>query len=268
MIIDVLPVYSRCIEEHLMKLFQRNYPCFYPQGRPLPRNYPALNALRSPYVLASPDVLNCDHLYRLAREPRLHVYAPLNPQKSTKELWYCGLIMLVRGCLSLFPCVVVSIGLLTAASDLSNRRAPGFALPDASLQYHDLYKYRGKIVILNVMQTTCPHCKSFSKNLKRLKDKYGTRVQIVNIVNPPDNLEKVRDYQRLNRTNQLILFDCGQVTASYLKITPENPRFETPYFFVIDNQGWIRDDYGYNALNEGIFTGEGLDKIIDNLLLE
>lgn len=177
--------------------------------------------------------------------------------------------MKVRGCLSFFPCFVVSIGLLTAASDLSNRRAPGFSLGDGVAgQYHDLYKYRGKIVILNLMQTTCPRCKSFSKNLKRLKGKYGTRVQIVNIVHLPDTLESVRDYQRLNRINQLILFDCGQVTASYLKITPENNRIETPYVFVIDNQGWIRDDYGYNVLNRGIFEGDGLDKIIDNLLLE
>ena len=91
-------------------------------------------------------------------------------------------------------------------------------------------------------------------------------MQIVNIVNPPDNLEKVRDYQVSNRFKQLILFDCGQVTASYLKITPEKPRFETPYFFVIDEEGWIRDDYGYNDLNRGLFEGDALDKIIDNLL--
>ena len=167
---------------------------------------------------------------------------------------------------ALLPCFFVFIGLLTGASDLSNRLAPGFALPDASLIYHDLYKYRGKIVILNVMQTACPHCKRFSRNLQRIREKYETKVQIVNIVNPPDNLEKVRDYQVSNRFKQLILFDCGQVTASYLKITPEKPRFETPYFFVIDEEGWIRDDYGYNDLNRGLFEGDALDKIIDNLL--
>ena len=94
---------------------------------------------------------------------------------------------------ALLPCFFVFIGLLTGASDLSNRLAPGFALPDASLIYHDLYKYRGKIVILNVMQTACPHCKRFSRNLQRIREKYETKVQIVNIVNPPDNLEKVRD---------------------------------------------------------------------------
>lgn len=161
------------------------------------------------------------------------------------------------------------IGALNAASDLSNRRAPGFTLPDINVQYHDLYKYRGKVVILNVMQTRCPHCKSFSKNLKRVADKYGAKVQVINIVNPPDNQQSVREYMSFMgsyTSKQLFLFDCGQVTASYLKITPENPGFDTPHFFVIDSLGWIQDDYSYNALNDNIFTGEGLDEIVNRYL--
>ncbi len=160
-------------------------------------------------------------------------------------------------------------GTLSAASDLSNRRAPGFALPDSSLRYHDLYKYRGKVVILNVMQTKCPHCKYFSKNLKRIADKYGVRIQVINIVNPPDSQQSVREYMASMgsyASKQLFLFDCGQVTASYLKITPENPGFDTPYFFVIDQMGWIQDDYSYNVLNDSIFRGEGLDEIINRYL--
>ena len=161
------------------------------------------------------------------------------------------------------------IGTLNAASDLSNRRAPGFALPDLNVQYHDLYKYRGKVVIVNVMQTTCPHCKSFSKNLKRVADKYGAKIQVINIVLPPDTQQSVREY--MNRmgsytSRQLFLFDCGQVSASYLRVTPENPGIDTPHFFVIDSLGWIQDDYGYNALNDNIFTGEGLDEIINRYL--
>ena len=161
------------------------------------------------------------------------------------------------------------IGTLNAASDLSNRRAPGFTLADSNVQYHDLYKYRGKVVILNVMQTRCPHCKFFSKNLKRVADKYGAKIQVINIVNPPDNQRSVREYMAFMgsyTSRQLFLFDCGQVTGSYLKITPENPNFDTPHFFVIDSQGWIQDDYGYNALNDNIFRGEALDEIINRHL--
>ena len=153
-----------------------------------------------------------------------------------------------------------------SAGSLSNRRAPGFSLPDLSLQQHDLYKYRGKVVILNVMKTDCPHCVSFSKNLARVEDKYEHRIKVIDIVIPPDNQSTVQKYLISNGFSQLVLFDCGQVAASYLKITPRNPKFDTPHFFVIDQQGWIQEDYGYNALNNSIFQGQGLDKIIDKYL--
>ena len=135
-----------------------------------------------------------------------------------------------------------------------------------SLQQHDLYKYRGKVVLLNVMKTDCPHCRSFSKNLARVEDKYEPLIKVIDIVIPPDNQNTVQRYLIANGLSQLVLFDCGQVAASYLKITPENPQFDTPHFFVIDQQGWIQEDYGYNALNNSIFQGEGLDKIIDKYL--
>ena len=172
----------------------------------------------------------------------------------------------MRRSLILFLSILLLAVTAWPAGGLSNRRAPGFSLPDLSLQQHDLYKYRGKVVILNVMKTDCPHCLSFSKNLVRIEDKYKSRVKVIDLVIPPDNQNSVQKYLVENGLSQLVLFDCGQVAASYLKITPQNPKFDTPHFFVIDQEGWIQDDYGYNALNNSIFAGEGLDKIIDNYL--
>jgi len=43
-----------------------------------------------------------------------------------------------------------------SAGELSNRRAPGFALPDVNVNYHDLADYRGKVVLLDILQTSCP----------------------------------------------------------------------------------------------------------------
>ena len=174
--------------------------------------------------------------------------------------------MLFRPCRVLLLSLFLFSTLLIAAGNLSNRRAPGFSLPDTSLQQHDLYKYRGKVVILSTMQTQCPHCKVFSKNLARVEDKYGAKIQVINIVNPPDNQQSVQAYLQENRLEQLVLFDCGQVTASYMKVTPQNPTFETPHFFVIDQQGWIQDDYGYGAWNRSVFESEELDEIIEKHL--
>ena len=59
------------------------------------------------------------------------------------------------------------------------------------------------------------------------------------------------------------MFDCGQVAASYLQVTPSNPSVDVPHFFVIDKDGMIREDYGYNQLQKDLFEGEGIYKILD-----
>ena len=35
---------------------------------------------------------------------------------------------------------------------------------------------------------------------------------------------------------------------------------------MIDQQGWIQDDYGHNALNQSIFEGDELNNIIGRYL--
>jgi peroxiredoxin len=150
-----------------------------------------------------------------------------------------------------------------AAGELSNRRAPGFSLPDSNLKQHDLQDYSGKVIVVNFMRTACPHCAVFSKVLGQVEQKYGDAVQVISIVNPPDSQKTVQQYQSANQLSSLMLFDCGQVTASYLKITPQNPSIHVPHFFVIDTEGMIRDDHGYSESARDIFEGQGIFKIID-----
>jgi peroxiredoxin len=152
------------------------------------------------------------------------------------------------------------------ANELSNRRAPGFSLPDLELKNHDLNDYAGKVVVVNVMRTACPHCTEFSKVLQAAEKKYAGQVKVLSFVNPPDNQASVKRYQIANGISTTMLFDCGQASASYLKVTPQNPSFEVPHFFVIDQKGIIREDYGYNMLSKSTFQGEAIYKILDKYL--
>ena len=152
-----------------------------------------------------------------------------------------------------------------AAGELSNRRAPGFSLPDVDLKQHDLYDYRGKVVLVNIMKTDCPQCSGFSKLLAQLQRKHRGRLQVLSIVNsPPENQTTVDQYQARNRLkDSVMLFDCRQAAISYFKLTPARPSFEVPHVFIIDQKGWIQEDYGYNLLNRGIFEGEDLFPIVE-----
>jgi peroxiredoxin len=156
---------------------------------------------------------------------------------------------------------------LFAAGELLGHRAPGFSLPDRTYKYHDPQDYRGKILIVEFMQTTCPHCAAFSKILEEAAAKYAGKVSILSIVNPPDAPDKVAQYAAANKVTIPILFDCGQIAASYVHWAPgKQGGFDIPRVFIIDAGGVIRRDLEYNAMTKEIFEGRGLFNELDKML--
>ena len=155
---------------------------------------------------------------------------------------------------------------LWAAGELSNRRAPGFSLPDSNIKQHDLSDYRGKAVLLEIMLTSCPHCAKFARILEEIAQKHAGRVQVLSIVNPPDTTTTVNKFSRDNGISYPILFDCGQAAGSYMLATPQKPSFDTPHVFLIDEAGIIKNDFGYSVLTLGIFEGRGLFAEVEKLL--
>lgn len=156
---------------------------------------------------------------------------------------------------------------LFGAGELIGHRAPGFSLPDRTFRYHDPQDYRGKILIVEFMQTTCPHCAGFAKILEEAAAKYAGKIAVLSIVNPPDSPEKVGQFAVANKITIPILFDCGQIAASYVHWTPgKSGGFDIPRVFIIDVAGIIRRDLDYNVMTKEIFEGRGLFAELDKLL--
>ena len=155
---------------------------------------------------------------------------------------------------------------LTASGELSGRRAPGFSLIDANFKQHDPQDYRGKILLVELMQTRCPHCAEFSAILEEAVAKYKGQVAAVSIVNPPDTTATVKQYIAEHKITIPVLFDCGQVAGSYMTGYPQNRDFNVPHLFVIDAQGMIHNDFGYSPLTKGIFEGRDLFTELDRML--
>ena len=114
---------------------------------------------------------------------------------------------------------LLTVACALGAGELSGRRAPGFALPEVSARMHDTQDYRGKILIVDFMQTSCAHCVKFSAILEQAKAKYGDKIAVLSVVNPPSDQKSVTAFIAQNKTKTPILFDCGQVAFSYLKPT-------------------------------------------------
>ncbi len=159
---------------------------------------------------------------------------------------------------------LVSVACAFGSGELSGRRAPGFALPDSSTKLHDPMDYRGKVLIVDFMQVTCEHCIKFSAILEQAKARYGDKIAILSIVNPPSEQKGVAEYIGKNKVTSPILFDCGQVAFSYLK--PTSASIQIPHVFLIDGEGMIRNDFGYAANTLNIFEGKGFFAELDKLL--
>jgi len=171
-----------------------------------------------------------------------------------------------------FP--ILLCGILAAICPLSNalqaqqnlRRAPSWSLYDSRGQMRDLLDYRGKIVVIEMMQTTCPHCGAFADILEKVQQKYGDRVAILGVVTvlgpSADSPDKVQAFISGHKVTYPILFDMGQMQYSYIL----KPNVSLPQVYLIDPNGFIRGDWSYGLTSRDIFEGRALFTEIDRLL--
>lgn len=172
---------------------------------------------------------------------------------------------------NLFLFALSSLALLAQSGDYSGRRAPSFSLPDVNMRQHDLLDYRGKVVMVEFMQTKCEKCQALTKMIEaKIKPKYKDDVIVLSIVVPPDNFEDVKKYINVFKVTSPILFDMGQVAGSYVRATPQKPAMYFPHLFLIDQKGQIRADWQWMAPGSfpEVLAGDKLITEIDKLLAE
>ena len=163
-------------------------------------------------------------------------------------------IVILRRLLIAFALCAAS---LLAAGEFSGRRAPGFALYDSQFKFHDPQDYRGKILLIDFMQTTCPHCATLTDILEKVKAKFPGKVEVISIVNPPDTTGTMARYAAAHKVTGPLVFDCGQAAASYLAVKG-NTSVTVPHLFLVDAQGIIRNDWAYDLLGPRHFRGRGV----------
>jgi len=143
------------------------------------------------------------------------------------------------------------------------RRAPSFCLVDTTGQWRDLIDYRGKAVIIEFMQTTCPHCATFATKLQAIQQKYAGKVQVISIaLMPQDNPQTLMEYVKGHNVPYPVLLDMGQVAASYV----QTGNLHFPNVYLLDGTGMIRGHWEEGPLAKDIFEGNGLTKEVDRVL--
>src|SRR5579875_3094265 len=135
----------------------------------------------------------------------------------------CGALL----CLLVAPLVLI-------AQQSSPRKAPELAFHVPGHGEELLSQFRGKVILLEFIETTCPHCQDSTKVMTKLQSEYGSRgFQVLQVSD-----QVVSEFARQFGTN----FPVGWISMSEMQAFMgwAGGRFVVPQLLLIDRRGYIR----------------------------
>jgi thiol-disulfide isomerase/thioredoxin len=137
---------------------------------------------------------------------------------------------------------LVCLGLLAqaASTDPPARPSPEFSIRLTPSGQFSPTDYKGKVVILACILTTCPHCQAAVGMLSGLQREYGPQgLQVLAVAfNPMANM-LVPDFIKQFRPNFPVGWAEHQEVLNYLNHSTITPLY-SPSFVFIDRKGMIR----------------------------
>jgi cytochrome oxidase Cu insertion factor (SCO1/SenC/PrrC family) len=121
------------------------------------------------------------------------------------------------------------------------RQSPEYAIALADGRQQLLTSYKGKVVVLEFMFTTCPHCQNTSRILTKLQSELGPKgFQAVGVAINPD--PDVPNFIRRFNVNFPVGTGSRDSAYAYLEKSVMAP-FSVPQIVIIDRKGVIRGQY-------------------------
>lgn len=147
------------------------------------------------------------------------------------------------------------------------RKAPEFTITDPAGKDTLLSSYRGKVVVLAFVHTTCPHCQAFSMVLEKMQKELGPRgFQAIDVAWNPGAQNLVPSFvKNLNLTFPVGYSDWDPI-MNFLGFSVMD-RPVVPLEVVIDRRGMIRAESP--PAGDGNLQDETkLKALVDGLLKE
>ncbi|MGA3185645.1 MAG: TlpA disulfide reductase family protein [Bryobacteraceae bacterium] len=157
------------------------------------------------------------------------------------------------------------VSLSLSAQPATPRKAPEFTIIEPSGKQLLLSSFRGKVVVLAFVFTTCPHCQAECGVLTKLQSELGDKgFQPLAVAFNPNAGLLVNDFIQ----NFHIGFPVGsaprETVTSYLQLS-DNDRWVVPQIAVIDRKGFIVAQSAPTG-TEDLQTEDKLRKLITDLL--
>jgi peroxiredoxin len=161
--------------------------------------------------------------------------------------------------------------LLSAAAVAADipRPAPDFPIPLTNGQTLRTADFKGKVVVVEFLLTTCPGCQNAAAILSRLQAEFGpARFQVIGVAVNEGAERLVNGFQSQYAQNFPIGVRTIDHSRAYLQIPIMN-RLLFPQMVFIDKNGVIREQHG-GANDEVFFSNEdkNIRDIVTRLLAE
>lgn len=145
----------------------------------------------------------------------------------------------MRKALLSLACAALTVAPLLLADSLEHlREAPALSFTIPGKGQETLQQYRGKVVALEFIFTTCPHCQAASHFMTKLQGELGARgLQVIDVaVNVNADL-LVENFAKDNSVN----FPVGWTTQAQMQqfMGFTDGRFVVPQLVLVDRKGTI-----------------------------
>lgn len=162
---------------------------------------------------------------------------------------------------------LVALGASAYAASPVPRPAQQLEIVDSSGK-HLLSSYKGKVVVVQFLLTTCPHCQAFSQILTKLQTEYGRKgFQALGAAVNEATPEMAKQYAAQYAPN----FPVGplnhDLVYTFMSFSVmERPGF--PQIAVIDRKGQIREQTSTEEIAQPLQNEAHLRGLVEKLLAE
>lgn len=124
------------------------------------------------------------------------------------------------------------------------RKAPELAVQLVDGKQLLLSQFRGKVVLVAFVHTTCSHCQQDSQLFERLYKEYGPRgFQPIDVAFNDNAALLVPDFVKQLNLSFPVGFAVRDTVVDYLQLSYVKPYY-VPQMVIIDRKGFIREQHG------------------------
>ena len=147
------------------------------------------------------------------------------------------------------------------------RPSPEFVINYPNAKQALLSSYKGKVVVLAFIFTTCPHCQKECQMLSKLNTELGPKgFQPLAVAVNPMAVMLINDFIRDYHVNFPVGASEKETLMDYMHLKADD-RWVVPQIAVIDRKGIIRAASPFNG-DEKLQSEESLKAIVEGLLKE